>query len=233
MHFVSRDLNESLLNAVTDEPHTHVTLSQNNCYLFADDAAYSFHIHGDFRVCKMKLRHFLRQLNTNSINWGLFINWSKSAIQLMFKSIEMLGKNLHDLSDQLVEEDLLLHLNMIDNEPTSAIRIPLVKSYKYLGIQISWNMTLASHLSYIKPKITFLVNSFLSIRKASNSVRFCFNTWQLFVRPLLDYSCTYAFYCESTSSADKLRVLYRTSLRQMLMLKNYIPVIVCLKNLTK
>ena len=143
----------------------------------------------------------------------------------MFTSIKQLGDKIHDLSDRVVTHGTtLLQLNLSENDSTLELKtIPLVETYKCLGVQISHNMTLDQHLSYIKPKIKFLTSSFLSICKASNSMKFCFNTWQLFVRPLLDYTATYAYFCNESKSADRLKTLYRTSLKEMLTLKYYCP----------
>ena len=81
---------------------------------------------------------------------------------------------------------------------------------------------LKPHISFLRKKINFITNAFLSFRKHSKSIKFCINTWQTFIRPLLDYCSSYAFYV--TSKERKiLETLHRTSLRKMVFLKNYVP----------
>lgn len=224
MYFMTQDFSQSLADSITDETHTHIPFDPMASYLFADDAAYRFHIAGDLIHCKKVLRHFLRHLNAVSKEWGLFINWAKSAIQWMFFSPNRHKGKIIDLSDQVVDQDLMLTLNLsLDPSTQEYVKIPLVKTYKYLGIQISWNLTLEQHLKYLRPKIRYLVNSFLSIRKASQSMKFCFNTWEVFVRPLLDYAATYAYFCGQSNSAKALQALYRSSVRDMMSLRSYTP----------
>ena len=52
--------------------------------------------------------------------------------------------------------------------------------------------------------------------------KFCYNTWELFIRPNLDYANSYAYFVRP-SDQFKLHTLYRTSLRRMLFIKNYVP----------
>jgi len=101
--------------------------------------------------------------------------------------------------------------------------IPLVRVYKYLGIHINQNLTFKHHLGFLKKKINYLTSAFTSIRKYSSSLRFCHNTWELFVRPLLDYSNTYINFCP-LKDHEKLQCLYRNSIRDMLFIKNYVPI---------
>ena len=69
----------------------------------------------------------------------------------------------------------------------TTITIPLVIEYKYLGVIITRDLTPHAHIQALRKKIIFLINAFKSIGGASNSVKFCINTWHVFIRPLLDY----------------------------------------------
>ena len=136
MYFVTRDLSNRLANLdVPNYPGTRVPFDYRTSFLFADDGAYKLSISGDYVNCKILIRHFLTHLNIVSKQWGLFINWLKSAIQLMFTSIKQLGDKIHDLSDRMVTHGTtLLQLNLSEKDSTLELRtIPLV------DIQIPWS----------------------------------------------------------------------------------------------
>ncbi len=77
------------------------------------------------------------------------------------------------------------------------LRIPLVLSYKYFGVIISRDPSPNAHLQAMKKKINFIVNAFRSIGGANQSLKFWANTWQVFIRPLLDNSQTYFYFLQN------------------------------------
>ena len=87
--------------------------------------------------------------------------------------------------------------------------IPIVRAYKYPSIYINQNLTFKHHYAFLNKKINYLTTAFTSIRKHSNSLRFCHNTWELFIRPLLDYSNTYINFC-SLKGQEKFNVSQET-----------------------
>jgi len=99
--------------------------------------------------------------------------------------------------------------------------IPLVRVYKYLSIYINQNLTFKHHYAFLNKKINYLTTAFTSIRKHSNSLRFCHNTWELFIRPLLDYSNTYINFC-SLKGQEKLQCISRNLINAFH--KNYVPI---------
>ena len=132
-------------------------------------------------------------------------------------------KNYTNLSDETCVLDKnyegTLNWNYL-NEPK--ISLPFVSKYKYLGIYINRKLNFKDHLDFLKKKLNFIINSFLCMRRASKSLKFCYNTWEVFIRPNLDYSSSYLWYC-SDEDRESAQVLYRTTLRKMLFLKNYVP----------
>ena len=106
------------------------------------------------------------------------------------------------------------------NLKSEKVILPLVRTYKYLGIHVNRNLRITDHLKFLRKKTNFIINAFISIRKASLSVKFCHNTWQLFIRPLLDYTSTYLSYVPACDK-ELIWVMYRQTLRRMLFLKPY------------
>jgi len=103
-----------------------------------------------------------------------------------------------------------------------AIIIPLVRKSKYLGIFINRNLRVADHLEFLKKKRNYISNSFLGIRKASQSTKFCFNMWQVFIRPLLDYASVYTGYIPKEDQ-EQVWLLHWQSLRSIIFLRPYTP----------
>jgi len=139
-------------------------------------------------------------------------------------------RNVSKLSDRVckwnpLEQKATLQWNLDipgEYDLQRQIHLPYIRKYKYLGIVLSNKLKLGPHLGYIRRKINFVTNAFTSFRKHSKSVRFCHNTWQIFVRPLLDYAASYAYFV-SAKDRKGIETLCRTSLRRMLFLKNYVP----------
>jgi len=66
--------------------------------------------------------------------------------------------------------------------------IPVVIKYKYLGVHlISRNRSSGPHLQALKLKTNYIINAFAAIRISGQNPRFCINTWQIFIHPLLEY----------------------------------------------
>jgi hypothetical protein len=130
-------------------------------------------------------------------------------------------KDYTDLSDEVCKLDsknegaLVWHYS---NEPT--IHLPILPKYKYLGVYINRHLNFKDHLIFLKNKLTFITDSFISIRRSSKDLKFCYNTWELFIRPNLDYASAYLWYC-TDKDRESMRTLYRTTLRKMLFLKDY------------
>lgn len=232
MYFMMEDLQPvlALYNNLGLMPCANIEATEKNSYHFADDAAYAFHLDGDISEHKETLKKFLWMLDAVSTEWGLKINWKKSAImcplaitgspsQLSDQKTKYEGLGIERQAPLTLKLDRKIHYGLTDDK---TIQIPLVKSYKYLGVNIHWNLSFAFHHSKLKQKITYITNCFVAIRKASESPRFCHNTWTTFIRPLLDYSALYTYYT-GEKGRNLLEVLYRTSLKAMMFIKNYAP----------
>jgi len=208
---------------------TDQKLNEQNMFLFADDSVFGFHLATPVPQHKDFFRTFLYLLQTISMEWGLKINWDKSAIMKFMLDTT----TCHHLSDCYApwkgkgyNRKAILGFNMSNSlhgllrRSSDKIKIPFVKSYKYLGIYIASDLRIKHHIEYLKPKINYICNSFASMHKASFNMKFCYSTWTTFIRPLLDYASLYSYYA-GPDRREKLQTLYRTSLRKMLFLKNY------------
>jgi hypothetical protein len=150
------------------------------------------------------------------------VNFQKSAIIDLF-SCKTSYKHLSDEDTIWIKnQGTELKLNIDILGATRTITLPLVTEYKYLGVKISRDLTPHAHLNFLNKKINYLVNAFKSIGGSSQNLKFCVNTWHVFIRPLLDYCQTY-FYFVEPRHREKLHTLYRESLRKMAFLKSYTP----------
>ena len=202
-------------------PHLPRTMQPEDNFLWADDLATLLRVHPRRALSWIKI--YFEVMIEVGLKWGLTINFSKSAVMHMFSQ----RTSYRYLSDHPTiwtsDKGTELTLNITVNNILNTIKIPLVTSYKYLGVRISRNLTPKAHFAELKKKINYLVNAFKAVRGTSQNLKFCHNTWQLFVRPLLDYSLTYFSYLEEKHLVG-LHALYRQSLRKMLFLKNYVPI---------
>ena len=138
-----------------------------------------------------------------------------------FLPLQPRTKDYTDLSDEVCILDKNYEGTLIWNYPSEpTIRLPLLPKYKYLGIYINRQLNFKDHLAFLKDKLTFIINSFVSIRKSSKDLKFCYNTWELFIRSNLDYASAYLWYC-TDKDRESMRTLYRTTLRKMMFLKDY------------
>jgi len=173
--------------------------------------------------------YFIPELCKNIVkagkNWGLKINWKKSALMTMFNKSKSWKsfKHLGDGAEPQPWDNTTKSTTVQINGPDGIINLPIVTEYKYLGIKIERNLSGKNHLQYIKKKIDFITHSFHALRQASLNNRFCYNTWQVFVRPLLDYTGTYRRYL-TIKHNEEYEVLHRQSVKHMLFLPKSIPI---------
>ena len=128
--------------------------------MYADDLAV---------VCynELNMRKVIEIIKEWSGEKGLSINKKKSGI------LQVLGKR----------QKITLQ---IDN-----IRvIPIVKSYKYLGINIYERLAAEKHREQMKPNILYLIYRLKWVPSPLTSIRFTANMWHVFIRPLIE-SCLY------------------------------------------
>jgi len=154
-------------------------------FLWADDLASLLQTHPN--RAKDWIKVYFELLIDVGEKWGLSINFNKSAVMDFFSH-----KTCHDhLSDHKTAWDKKkgaeLKPDILVKGKKTTIIIPLVTKYKYLGIMISRDLTPYAHLRALKKKVNYLANAFRSIGGASESLKFCVNTWHVFIRPLLDY----------------------------------------------
>ncbi len=163
-------------------------------FLFADDLASLIKAHPN--RAKQWIKIYFETLIEVGDKWGLHINFNKSAVMDFFSQ-----KTSYDyLSDEKTIWDkangTILKLNIAPNGKETTISVPLVPEYKYLGIRITRDLTPHVHLRWLKKKILFIINAFKSTGGASNNLKFCVNTWHVFIRPLLDYCQIYFSFLE-------------------------------------
>jgi len=202
LYFCLRELREqtkviskSHLNR-TPKIQEYMILSEKNTFAFADDIA--IHLYGptSSRALQYYTRSLIPVIQKISSHWGLRLNLKKCGLMPLFNT-----KNRWNY--------------MCFNELFCGI--PIVSSYKYLGIVLNSNLTVNDHVKFITKKIAHISKSFYCLKNRSESIRFSHNTWQLFVRPLLDYTFILAAYCSDPNS--RIEKLYRNSIRWLLGLK--------------
>ena len=187
-------------------------------FLWADDLATLLKVHPN--RAKDFIKIYLEGLIETGEKWGLTINFSKSAVMDFFThktSYDHLS-DYETVWDKKKGTELKLNISVLGKRTT--VNIPLVTEYKYLGVLISRNLTPDAHLQMLNKKINFIINAFKSVGGASQSLKFCSNTWQVFIRPLLDYSQTYFSFLENRHR-ERLYSLYRKSARKMIHLNDY------------
>ena len=196
MHFMLEDMKHSFDQDFERLFPSHPnSVTPNSAAMWADDLAFVFRT--PLLSFKEKLKLILSHLMRAGNSWGLRINFKKSAIMHFFTNMATYTPFSDDLSVYNKKDGYApLKLNL----PQQSITLPLVRCYKYLGILINRNLRIFDHLTFLKNKTGYIINSFTSIRKASKSAKFCHNSWQLFIRPLLDYTSVYLGY---TPQRDK------------------------------
>ena len=189
-------------------------------FLWADDLATLLKVHPNRP--KEWIKIYFEVLIEVGEEWGLTINFSKSAIMDLFtRRVSYNHLSDHNtIWDKTKGTELSYDISIKGIQHT--IRVPLVTEYKYLGVILSREFTPHAHIRALRKKINFITNSFKSVGGASESLKFYANTWQVFIRPLLDYSQTYFSFLED-HHRDALHLLYRESARKMMFLKNYTP----------
>ena len=211
------DLNTALLSSYQMSFPNHPNLiNPKTTGLWADDLV--FVLRTPLLSLKPKLKLMLAILIRTSGDWGLKINFKKSGLMHFFSNM----RNYTPFSDKEAvfnDETSSTPLTLTLDSQEKVI-IPIVRKYKYLGIFVNNRLNITDHLSFLKKKTDYIINSFLSVRKASQSAKFCFNTWQLFIRPLLDYTNVYLNYV-TTKDREATWTMYRQTARRMLFLKPY------------
>ncbi len=181
-------------------------MSPDRNFKWADDLASLLQVHPN--RAKLWIRTYFTILIEEGDKWGLHINFSKSAIMEMFTS----RSNYNFLSDSTTSwhrnKGCNISLTIYPDGKQLTINIPVTTNYKYLGVKICRNLRGNHQLEYLKAKSNFIINAFTATRLASQDIKFCLNTWQIFVRPLLDYSQT-LFCFLSPKDRSKLQTLYR------------------------
>jgi len=157
-------------------------------FLWADDLASLLRVHP--QRAKLWISTYFTIMIEEGQKWGLHINFEKSAVMEMFS----FRTNYSFLSDSkttwIKNKGCSIELIIYPEGKRKIITIPIVIKYKYLGVQISRNLSGKPHLQALKLKTNYIINSFTAIRISSQNVKFCLNTWQVFIRQLLDYSQT-------------------------------------------
>ena len=194
---------------------------------WADDLAITLRL--SEQECRRTVPKILSYLVSYGREWGLRIKFKKSALQRFnllqerkpYENLDYLnpGKNiLWDSNKQ--STSIPFQLDLLDQTKLE-VEIPFVFSYKYLGVHINSKLRIDTHLKKTKLKINYLSNALWSSKKEGNSLQFNHNMWTTFIRPLLDYSQTYLAFCSNTCKTD-MDTLYRTSMRKMVLLKDYV-----------
>ncbi len=201
-------------------PNAQGIMKPENNFLWADDLASLIKAHPN--RAKDFIKIYFEALIESGHKWGLSINFNKSAIMDFFS----LKTSYNHLSDYPTEwtkgKGALLKLDLYPNGTLTTVSIPLVTEYKYLGVIITRDLLPNSHLQTLRKKINYLTNAFRSVGGASQSLKFCVNTWHVFIRPLLDYSQTYFSFLQDRHRKS-LNSLYRESARKMTFLRRYTP----------
>jgi len=149
---------EELLEILEKECH----LSREEILAYADDIAV---------ICynERKLTEVIRKIEEWSKKNGLSINKNKSAIMQMVtprQKVELKGRT--------------------SNGREEIKGIPVVTSYKYLGLNLNNRMDTRHHLAVMAPKINYLVYRLSLAPRGGTTLRLRANMWHVFVRPLIE-----------------------------------------------
>ena len=90
--------------------------------------------------------------------------------------------------------------------------IPIVGDYQYLGMCINQKLTSEAHLKTLNSRLSY-ISLKLSPILTQVSMKYCFNLWQLLVKPLLDPLAILSSLETAQSRQNKAEVVFRKSLK--------------------
>ena len=199
---------------------TPKVMTRKGNFTWADDLASLLTVHR--KKAKTWIKAYFTIMLEEGAKWGLHINYEKSAIMEMFS----LKTNYNFLSDEKTtwtkNKGTSITLTLYPNGKKTKVILPVTPVYKYLGVKITRNLSGDTHIQTLKAKIEYITHAFTATRLASQDLKFCLNTWQLFIRPLLDYFQTY-FSFLPVKDRTELETLYRQSVRKMLFMDRSTP----------
>ena len=158
-------------------------------FTWADDLASLLTVNP--RKAKQWIKTYFTILIEEGAKWGLHINYDKSAIMEMFtqrSNYNYLSDENHYLDQEQRHSCNTHHIpkrqeNQNQHPSDTCLQISRNQNYQ----KLIWS---CSHPN-LNAKTSYITNAFTATSLASQDLKFCLNTWQLFIRPLLDYSQTY------------------------------------------
>ena len=235
MHYFLTDLAQTI-NSLTETQNTpHRQITPERTGMWADDLAFIIqHLHLNSKEGQSDLKYTIRayshHIYTIGLSWGLRVNWKKSALMplnLGWRSNRYASLLSHSATNPMYDpktKSCPIILQIITGRSILQINLPLVQSYKYLGIIMTQSLRWSKHLEKLRDKAEYISICFYPLRKAATESRFAYNMWTTFIRPLLDYAAP-VFYHAFSTEADKQEwfKLYRVTLKNFLHLPPNLP----------
>jgi len=160
-------------------PRPPRAMTPDTNFLWADDLATLFRVHS--KRAKLWIQIYFTILIDEGEKWSLFINFAKSAIMEMYTC----RTNYNFLSDEKTTwkkgKGCSISLNLYPNGKQKTVLIPIKIVCKYLGVKISRDLSRKLQIQALTAKSNYIINAFTSIHHASQDLKFCLNTWQLFI----------------------------------------------------
>ena len=136
-------------------------LGQNEIFAYADDLALICY---NRRTPEEVIDEILEWADAN----GMSVNKRKSGILQILAKKQQLSNLKEDIKG-----------------------IPVVKSYKYLGLHINTYIKVQGHIDKVMPKINYLTYRLKWIPQCETSLRLRVNLWHLFIRSLIELALMY------------------------------------------
>ena len=193
MHYFLTDLAQTI-NSLTETQNTpHRQITPERTGMWADDLAFIIqHLHLNSKEGQSDLKYTIRayshHIYTIGLSWGLRVNWKKSALMplnLGWRSNRYASLLSHSATNPMYDpktKSCPIILQIITGRSILQINLPLVQSYKYLGIIMTQSLRWSKHLEKLRDKAEYISICFYSLRKAATESRFAYNMWTTFIR---------------------------------------------------
>ena len=139
--------------------------------------------------------HQLKTIITTIEEWttenGLLLNKNKSGILQVTENRQRITLNQKEING-----------------------IPVVKSYKYLGIHINSKINLEHHIAQLQPKVNYLTQRLKWIPHKEASLHLRANLWTTFIRPLINMSLPFEILGNKTQK-DKMEQWSRRTFKKL------------------
>lgn len=189
-----------LFNIFLNELLSKTKLNKSNCFNqfgFADDLLFMTQYSGEIKQTVTEIEEWCSQS-------GMKLNKKKSAILIMLKNNKDILKDEYKIKK--IKE------------------VPVVKTYRYLGIHLNEEANMDEHLKKMNMKIGMIKSKMFYIVK-KNSIRFKRNTFEVFISPLFLQLAGLYIYLR-TQDKNKIISLWKKSFKSFMGINSKSPNIV-------